>query len=355
MAGRPRLALLIDRPLPRREPEDMKAAVIHRFSEPYQLEDVPVPEPGPDEALVRVRAVGICRTDLKISAGTFSETPLPIIPGHEIAGELAQDSQGMKKGQRVAIHVFQPCGQCRWCLIGEETLCPRPERVGFNRDGGLAEYVVVPAGSAIPFADSLSFEQAAVGMDAVLSPWRALVRRAKVRPGESVVVVGAGGLGLSAIQIARASGARVAAIDPLPSHREEALKNGAELAVEPGQAASLVEWSAGGADVVYEGSGARAGLDTAAQVITSGGRLICNGWVPDAEYGMASRHLVLKEISLIGSRAGTTRDVRDVLRALERGQVKLPVEKAYLDDINSVMARLRVGDVVGRFVVEIAA
>jgi propanol-preferring alcohol dehydrogenase len=333
----------------------MRAAVIRRFSEPYVLEDLPIPEVPPGECLVRVRATGICRTDLKIRAGVLAETPLPIVPGHEIAGELAEDTAGMKQGQRVAVHLFQPCGRCRWCLIGEETLCARPERVGFNRDGGLAEYVAVPSGSAFPFADSLPFEQAAVGMDAVVSPWRALVRRAQVRPGEIVVVVGAGGLGLSAIQIARASGARVAAVDPIAGHREEALRSGAEVAVEPGQAGSLMDWSSGGADVVYEGSGTRSGLDTAAGVITPGGRLICNGWAPDVEYGLAARHLVLNEISLIGSRAGAARDVRDVLRALERGQVRLPVERARLDDINQIMSRLGSGDVVGRFVVEMPA
>ncbi|MGH7902849.1 MAG: alcohol dehydrogenase catalytic domain-containing protein [Candidatus Dormibacteraceae bacterium] len=332
----------------------MKAAVIRRFSEPYEIVDVPVPDPGPGECLVRVRATGICRTDLKIWAGTFPETPLPIIPGHEIAGELAEDVGGMRKGERVAVHVFQPCGECRWCLLGEETLCPRPPRYGFNRDGGLAEYIAVPIGSAIPFGDGVAFESAAVGMDAVLSPWRALIVRGKVRAGETVVVVGAGGLGLSAIQIARAAGARVAAIDLVDSHRAEALQSGAEVAVSPDQVESLVEWSSGGADVVYEASGSRGGLDTAARAITPGGRLICNGWAPGVEYGLDSQQLVLKEVSLIGSRAGTTRDVRDVLRALERGQVTPRVERVALDQINEAMRRLQAGDVVGRFVVEMS-
>ncbi|MGH7777066.1 MAG: alcohol dehydrogenase catalytic domain-containing protein [Candidatus Dormibacterales bacterium] len=317
----------------------MKAAVIRRFSQPYELADVPVPRPGPGECLVRVRATGICRTDLKISAGVFA-TPLPIIPGHEVAGELAEDAGDMRRGQRVAIHGFLPCGTCRWCRLGEETLCPDPPRTGFNRDGGLAEYLVAPIRCAVPFADTLSFASAAVGMDAVVSPWRALTVRAKVKPGESVVVVGAGGLGLSALQIAIASGAQVAAVDPVDSHRQEALRLGAEVAVDPARAEELLDWSQGGADVVYEGSGSRQGLDTAARLITPGGRLICNGWVPEAEYGLQSRQLVLKEISVIGSRSGTRADVAAVLRALERGQVKPTVEMARLDDINDVMSRL---------------
>ena len=330
----------------------MKAAVLRQFAAPYDLTDVPEPKPGPGECLVRVRACGICGTDLKISTGAFSDTPLPMIPGHEVAGELVEDADGMKKGQRVALQVFHPCGRCRWCQLGEETLCPNPPRIGFNRDGGLAEYIVVPTETALPFADSLAFELAGVGMDAVLSPWRALMERARVRSGESVVVIGAGGLGLAGIQISRAAGARVAAIDPVPEHREEALHSGAEVAVAPEAAAKLLDWAPpGGADVVYEASGSRAGLDVAATLITPGGRLICNGWAPGVEYGMQSAQLVLKEITLIGSRAGTRRDIRSVLRALERGQVTPAYEAIPLEQINDAMARLKARQVVGRFVV----
>ncbi|MGH7863293.1 MAG: alcohol dehydrogenase catalytic domain-containing protein [Candidatus Dormibacteraceae bacterium] len=330
----------------------MKAAVIRTFSAPYDLSDVPIPELKPGDCLVRVRATGICGTDLKISAGAFPDTRLPMIPGHEVAGELAEDADGMRKGQRVALQVFHPCGRCRYCLIGEETLCPDPPRIGFNRDGGLAEYIAVPANTAIPFADSLDFELAAVGMDAVLSPWRALMVRGNVRSGESVIVIGAGGLGLAGMQIARAAGARVAAVDPVPEHRAEALRSGAELAVDPSEAGTLLSWAPpGGADVLYEASGSRAGLDVAAKLISPGGRLICNGWVPDQEYGLQSRQLALDEITMIGSRAGTRRDIRSVLRALERGQVKPVYEPIQLEEINTAMARLKAREVVGRFVV----
>lgn len=330
----------------------MKAAVLTEFSAPYQFRDVPMPEPRPGDCLVRVRACGICGTDMKISAGAFSDTPLPMIPGHEVAGELVEDAGDMKKGQRVALQVFHPCGRCRWCLLGEETLCPNPPRIGFNRDGGLAEYITVPVETAIPFADTLPYEIAGIGMDAVLSPWRALMERGRVRSGNSVVVIGAGGLGLAGIQISKAAGARVAAVDPVAAHRQEALHSGAEIAVEPGQVEAILDWTGpGGADVVYEASGSRAGLDMAAQVITPGGRLICNGWAPGVEYGLQSSQLVLKEITMIGSRAGTRRDIRSVLRALERGQVTPAYEAIPLEKINEAMARLKAREVTGRFVV----
>ena len=114
----------------------MKAAIIRRFSEPYDIANVPIPRVEPGQCLVRVMATGLCGTDLKIAAGAFPDAPLPMIPGHEVAGEVVEDVGPLKKGQRVAIHTFNPCGNCRWCRLGQETLCPNPPRIGFNRDGG---------------------------------------------------------------------------------------------------------------------------------------------------------------------------------------------------------------------------
>lgn len=332
----------------------MRAAVLTNFSQPLEITDVPDPAIGEHDVLVKVKAVGICGTDTKITAGAFADTPLPMITGHEVAGFIAEDTGEYKKGQRVACFIYEPCGVCRWCRAGQETLCPDPPRIGFNRDGGLADYIRMPRSCVLPFADTVPFEEAAVCMDAVLSPWRALMVRAKVQPGESVVVVGTGGLGLNGVQIARHAGARVAAIDPIPTHREEALRLGAELAVAPDEIKRIHDWTDGGADVVYEASGSRAGLDSAAACITFGGRLICNGWRPEVEYGMQSRFLVLREINLIGSRAGTRDDARGALRAIEQGAVKpITMELIGLDEINQAMTRLKKGDVLGRFVVQL--
>ena len=332
----------------------MRAAVLRRFSEPLEVTEVPEPETGQDEVLVQVMATGICGTDNKIAAGAFSDTPLPHIPGHEVAGVLADDDGDLRRGQRVACFLYKPCGVCRWCRSGDETLCPDPPRLGFNRDGGLAEYVSMPRECVLPFADNVSFQHAAICMDAVMTPWRALTVRGRVKPGESVVVVGVGGLGLNGVQVARAAGARVAAIDPLPAHRAEALRLGAELAVAPEQLDRVLDWAPGGADVVFEASGFREGLDSAAACVTPGGRLVCCGWRPDVEYGLQSRQLVLKEVTVLGSRAGNRSDARAALRALERGDIApISMESIRLEDINVALARLKRGDVTGRFVVEI--
>lgn len=331
----------------------MRAAVIRAFSKPLEITSVPEPKAGSDEVLVRVRAAGICGTDSKIAAGVLPGTPTPMIPGHEVAGEIAAGDRQLREGQRVACFMFHPCGQCRWCLAGRESLCPDPPRIGFNRDGGLAEFIRMPSSCVLPFADSVPFEEAAVCMDAVLSPWHAMAQRAHVLSGEAVVVVGAGGLGLNGIQIARSMGARVAAIDPLESHLDEARRLGAELAVTPERVGQVRQWSGEGADVVFEASGTRGGLDTAGAVVVPGGRVVCCGWRPDVESGLPSRQLVLKEVDLIGSRAGTRGDARAALRAIEAGTVKpISMELIALDDINAALTRLRSADVVGRFVVQ---
>jgi propanol-preferring alcohol dehydrogenase len=330
----------------------VRAAVLRQFGRPLELAELPVPQPAEDEALVKVAATGICGTDLKIIAGSFADTPLPIVPGHEVAGELAQDVDGLSQGQRVACYIYDPCGECRWCQAGQPTLCPSSRRIGFERDGGLAEFIKVPRRNLLPFAEELAFELAAVAMDAVMSPWHALVGRAALRAGETMVIAGAGGLGLSGIQIARSFGARVAAIDPIAAHRQLALEVGAEVAVEPGELEPVREWADGGADVGFEASGARAGFDAVAACLRPGARLVCCGYKPGVEYGVDSGRLVLEEITILGSRAGSRDDARAALAVIETGEVRPHVmEVLPLSEANRALELVRSGEVLGRVVV----
>ncbi len=330
----------------------MKAAVLRQFGKPLELSVVADPVPRHDEALVRVVATGICGTDLKITGGAFQTTPLPIIPGHEVAGVLASDTDDLRKGQRVACYLYDPCGECRWCVAGEFTLCPRSRRIGFERDGGLAEFIAVPRRNLLPFSSAVPFEAAAVCMDAVTAPWRALITRAAVRSGETVVVAGAGGLGLSGIQIARAAGARAAAIDPVGSHRDLALQQGAEVAADPANLGPVHEWAPDGADVGFEASGTREGFDSLVACLRPGGRLVCCGYRPGADYGLDSSRLVLGEITVMGSRAGTREDARAALIAIEEGVIAPQImQRLKLQDANVGLDLLRAGEVLGRVVV----
>ena len=241
----------------------MRAAVLRDFNQPLEVSEVAEPEPAEDEVLVRVRATGLCATDLKVSSGALDTVPLPLIPGHEIAGELVEDVDDLSAGQRVACYIYLPCGRCRLCRLGEISLCVHLVRLGIERNGGLGEYLAVPRKNLIPFSESLPFETAAVSMDAVLTPWRALRARADVKVGEKVAIVGAGGLGLNGVQIARAIGAEVAVVDPSSGSRERAQQLGANLVVGPDEANQVREWSDGGVDVGLDASGAPSGFQTA--------------------------------------------------------------------------------------------
>ena len=330
----------------------MRAAVLRAFGEPLQIASVPEPQPAPDDVLIRVRAVGLCGTDLKITSGAFDDTPLPLIPGHEVAGQVVGDTGDLKAGQRVACYLYDPCGECAWCRGGRATLCPHSRRIGFERDGGLAELISVRRVNVLPFDGDLPFEQAAVAMDAVLSPWRALTVRAAIQSGERVVVVGAGGLGLNGVQIARRAGARAAAVDPVQSHREAALELGAEIAVSPENIAEIASWSEGGADVGFESSGTRAGFETALAALRPGARLVCCGYKPGLGYEVDSAELVLGELTILGSRAGTREDARAALQAVADGSIRPRImDTLPLDDVNHALDALRAGNTLGRLVI----
>jgi 2-desacetyl-2-hydroxyethyl bacteriochlorophyllide A dehydrogenase len=321
----------------------VKAAVLRRFGDPLALSEVPDPSPGDGEVLVRVRAVGLCGTDLKVVAGTLPGLRLPLIPGHEVAGEVIG---GELAGSKVACYLYEPCGHCRWCRASEHALCPDAGRVGRSRDGGLAEYMTMRAENVFPF-ERATFSAAAVAMDAVATPWRALLVRGRLERGERVVVAGAGGLGLNAIQVAVNAGATVAAIDPDATAREKALAAGAEVAVATADAVGDA------ADIGLEASGRREGLDALVACVRPGGRIVCCGYAPGSAWELDSMRVVLSELALIGSRASSREDARAALAAVEAGEIVPEIAATYaLDDVNAALERQRAGGVGGRLVIE---
>ncbi len=331
--------------------ETMEAAVLRQFGARLELTPVAMPSPQPGEVLVRVDAVGLCGTDLKVIDGALPGLRLPVIPGHEVAGEIVAGGDPARHGLSVACYLYEPCGHCRWCALGAHALCPHAARVGRSRDGGLATHLVMREENVLPF-EGIDPALAAVTVDAVATPWRALRVRAQLQPGEHLAITGAGGLGLNAIQIARDLGAAVAAVDPAEVARARALELGAELAVPPGQASTLREWSDGGVDVGLEASGRSDGFVALAANVRAGGRIVCCGYGADTHHDVASMFLVLSEISLLGSRASARDDVRAALDAVQKGRITPAIAASMpLDRVNDAIDMLRRGGLGGRLVI----
>ena len=187
----------------------MKAIRLVAIGEPLEAREIPVTDPREQEVLVRVEAAGICHSDAHYRAGTSPAGPPPIPLGHEVAGVIEKAGaavSGLPPGDRVCLHYLVTCGACFWCSAGNEQFCPHGQMLGKHRDGGYAEFITVPARNAVPLPAELSSAAGALMMCSSATSFHAL-RKARLAPGETVAVFGVGGLGLSAVQLARACGA----------------------------------------------------------------------------------------------------------------------------------------------------
>lgn len=306
----------------------MKALQIVGTGRPVAERSVERPEPGPGEVLIRVRASGVCHSDAHYRAGSSPAGPLPLTPGHEVAGSVVRSgpgAHGAREGDRVCLHYLATCGSCRRCASGEEQFCPEASMLGKSRSGGWAEYVRVPARNAVALPDSVSFPDAAVMMCSTATAYHAL-RRARLEPGERVAVFGAGGLGLSAVQLARVLGARrVFAVDV----RSGPLEAAGGLGATPvrwdggGCARRIREEADGGVDVALEVAGrpetARAALDSLAPMGRAALAGIFPGDIDIRPYG----ELIRREAELVGVSDHLRSEIPDLLEWAEEGALRL--------------------------------
>jgi len=286
----------------------MQAAQLAEPGKPLELVEVPVPEPGFAEVLIRVKACGICSSDIHYQDGRSEVTKLPITLGHEIAGEIVECGEsvsGLKPGDRVCLFYLLTCGKCMMCSTGNDNYCSEAKMLGKNIDGGFAEYLAVPARNAFPFPESIPYSHAALLTDAVATPFHGL-SRAAVQTGESVLVIGIGGLGLHAVQIAKLMGAgKVIAADVSDDKLELALKVGATETVNS-RREDLKECIARvtanrGVDVAAELIGLPQTIRQAVDCTGPGGRIVIVGICPEEITLNPYHDLLLKERTIMGS------------------------------------------------------
>lgn len=304
----------------------MRAARFHGVGEPLRVEDVPVPEPGPGEVRVAVRACGICGSDVHIVEGETLSAPPPLVLGHEPSGVVDAVGAGVTDpvpGTRVSVLAGYGCGQCRECLAGWENLCAGLHIPGITRDGAQAEFVVVPARAVVALPGAVDFATGAILTDAIATPFHA-IRRSGVRAGDVAVVYGLGGLGLHAVAILhQVVGARVIGVDTSPAARERALSFGASEVVDAGDGSPnrvVRQLSGGGADASFEFVGVAAVVDQAVKSLRRGGTCTVVGVGRDRlALGVRQETLVGAELRLQGSFGCNRADFEELLALVGSG------------------------------------
>ncbi len=292
--------------------ETMKAAVVREFGKPLSIEDVPIPKPGRDQALVKVRSSGVCHTDLHAAKGDWPVKPtLPFVPGHEGYGEVVEVGEGVTEltvGDLVGnAWLWSTCLECRYCRTGWETLCERQINGGYTVDGSFAEYMLVDSRFAARVPKGADPIEVAPVLCAGITVYKGLKVSALI-PGQWVTISGIGGLGHVAVQYATAMGLRVAAVDVADSKLALAARHGAELLVNAFEEDPVekVRQATGGTDAVLVTAVSPAAFAQAIGMVRRGGTVTFTG-LPPGEFPTPIFDTVLKGLTLRGSIVGTGR------------------------------------------------
>ena len=336
----------------------MKAAVLCEAGGPLVVQDVPRPEPGPGEVLIGVRACGLGLTLVWNRNGRRPGGRLPRIIGHEIAGVIVDVGELVDRvapGDRVAVYYYLTCGSCRWCQRGRESLCEnRRGSVGREVDGGLAEFVRVPAANVCVLPAGVTYVDAAITADAIATSLHVLTSRARVVAGETVLVVGGGGgVGVHMVQMARLLGARVIAADLTSEKLSLASGAGADEVVDSSRLRIDEEvrrlTDGRGVDVVVEMVGVDDTLRQSAASLDRGGRLVLVGSY-DRDASLSVTHSTLRgEASVMGSQYCTRSDVERALLLVARGRIRPIVSLLCdLEQADAVLGRIERMELAGR-------
>lgn len=338
----------------------MRAAIFHEHGGPevVRIETLERPTPGAGQVLVEVRAAALNHLDLWVRRGIPIETTMPHVGGSDVAGVIAEVGDGVdaaRVGERVVVNPSLWCGQCRECARGEHSMCERYRILGEHTDGGFTEFVPVDADHAYRIPDDLPFEEAAALPISYQTAWRALVSRARLKPGEDVLVIGAsGGTAIAAVEIARMMGARVFAVTSGADKVSRLRELGADFVYDRLE----VDWAKAvyrdtvkrGVDVVVENVGAATWAGSV-RSLARGGRLVTYGGTAGPKVELDVRTVFWKQIEVIGTTMASRSEFEDMLRAVFAGRIRPVIDSTMpLDQAREAHERLEAGGQFGKII-----
>lgn len=342
----------------------MRAMAVLDYEEPLQLIDLPQPEARAGYVLLRILTCGVCFSDYKTSKGLmrYSDSlQLPHVPGHEICGEVveAAPQTGWQAGDVVVSYHYWPCGRCAFCQRGLENLCVNLESwTGFTHPGGFEEYLAVPADRLLRVPDGLTPEQASTATCASGTAYRATITKGQIQAGDTVVVLGSGGVGLVALQLAKLAGGRVIAVD-IDRRKLEVARQFDITATSSGEEETrelVDDLTQGlGADVVINTVSMPEVFTQAQQLTRRGGRIVGVGYYAGKYAKFETASMVLDEMEIVGSRYALRWEMERVLQLFAEGKVQPIIDSVLpLEEANEAFRRLETGEVIGRTVLRVA-
>lgn len=339
----------------------MKAAMFYGSGKPLSVEEVPTPEPGPGEVLVKIAACGVCHSDLHYTdhgLPTFKKPPM--ILGHEASGTVAALGEGARAwniGDRVLLPTVYGCGVCFNCRQGRENICNDSIMFGNNIDGAFAEYIAVSQHNLFSLPDELPLVESCVIADASTTPYHAVANRGQVKPGDTVAVFGCGGIGVNVVQMAAAAGGLVIAVDIVDAKLDWAKRMGAVATINSSQVErvdkEIRKLSGGGVDVAFEAIGLPVTQEAAFASTRNGGRVVLVGY-SNKPMSLNSGRTMYREMEVVGSLGCPASEYPKVIELAKVGKIKVEeivTARFSLDEINAAFDTLRRGEGIRSVVV----
>ncbi|OLF30226.1 alcohol dehydrogenase AdhP [Staphylococcus sp. 47.1] len=336
----------------------MKAAVVVENGKDLEVKDVEVPKPKNNEVLIEIEACGVCHTDLHCKIGDWPVKPdLPVIPGHEGVGkiiELGSNVTNHKVGDRVGLPwLYKACGDCEFCLNGQETLCPYQLNGGYSANGAFAEYAVAPADYAIQIPEGVDSAEIAPVLCAGVTTYKAW-KVSGAKPGDWVAIYGIGGLGHLGLQYAKAMGYKVVAVDIQDSKLDFAKKLGADHTVNSKKVdpvEDIKNVTGNGVQASMSVAVNKTAFEQAYHSVKRGGSVVFVA-LPNEDMPLPIFDTVLNGVSVKGSIVGTRKDQQEALQFAADGKIKTEFKTDKLENINDIFNKMENGEIEGRIVLE---